>query len=506
MKNESSLSKSDLTVILHHLAINGITNTTLAGSEPIKKLKGGLSRNTYLIKTTSGNFVVSIFRNYPLRFFKANSPSLSHNFQHFLIKKNMPVPKLIGGLGKLRNSVFQLQTLASGSSIPPDKKHMEFLGESLSRLHIITSDFPLSLKEKILGRLHVLSRLFADQIFPGRQGRIAFLIFIKSLWQTCCGKEKIFPCGMIHGGIRLPNLLFYENGVTFLDFEGSHYAAYWRDIARPLGTLCFSSTSDNKYKFNSEKAASFLLAYHKNRPLTAWEIALLPGKALLFAERNILHEAAGAALAMQEKLAVMKAVEEGMNKMDLFQLLNVKKPASLPSLHISMARKTFSLRSFLTATFAQTMNHIGITTLRQLKEESLEWSNKFNHPITWDTYMKGGNGGWNRRGRDDARDAFRHAYAGAVSTFEAGSFLSALIGDARKLFSLKRKAEKKMDMHNNRVGREIGKKIRKIYAAEKIDDNTRRKAKDEIAHLANKSLLEGRLMILNNDTTGPAAI
>ncbi len=475
----------------------------LTAANFVKKLSGGTSRGTFLIDTTSGKFVISVFRRRKYQPIRVNSPEKSHKFQQFLYDNDMPVARLVGGLGVLQpsGSKFQIQQFIEGEYTEGlTAEQLAILGKTIAHLHITATGYKLPLKHKLHAHIHMAIRLVADFASPRRNGHIPVRSFLKTLAQIITLRSpSLYPAAMLHGGVRLPNLIINNDKITIIDFEGAHYAHLWRDIARPIGALCCDENRNSdqaEYKFNHDKAEAFLRAYHSIRPLTNDEIGITPGKALLFAERNITNDPASANMLLEERLAKLEAIEKGIAGLDIYKLLDIAgKQHASPG---SGGKKFLGLRLYLTEKYGRFMNKMGVTTLRQLKDESLELSNKFNHPVTWDPYMKGGKGGFNRRGRDDARDAFRHAYAGGVNSYEVGRWLSVLLGDIRKIFSEHNREEKRMDMYNNRIGREIGAMVKKHHKGK-----PRLEIKRIIALEANKSLANGELKILNTDIKGP---
>ena len=540
----------------------------------IKNLSGGSSRGTFLLSIEGKKYIISIFRKRVREPLRTNNPVNSHNFQKFLFDNNMPVPNLIGQPGFLDETgkFFQIQEFIEGTQPDiPTAKQMEILGSTLAKMHQISMDYmspppesrsdyrtihknksqdsPIISKENsgndnyklpFKSRIHNIGRLILDTMLPSRLAHISHETFTQCFIDLMKGKSPSpLPTAMIHGGVRSPNLIFKNDAVFFIDFEGAHYTSLWRDIVRPLGSMCCrieKNTKGEKIFILDEKLIlAFLKSYHLQRNLTPDEIIMLPSKTLLFAERSIKHDAANVELSLSEKIAKLNTTEEALKQIDFFKLLDVKKPVAYLGFRGASNMSLLGIRFILTALYARIANSLGFTTLRQLKDESLEWSNKFDHPITWDPYMKGGKGGFNRRGRDDARDAFRHCYAGAVSTYELGSWLSTMLGDIRKIISRQNKEAVKMDIYNNKIGRAIGKELRKIAKLpdsfpsspespdsrgissnspeitlefyEKNSGNDERKKsrqeiKQEIANKSHHAFLEGKFIILNKDVEG----
>ena len=107
------------------------------------------------------------------------------------------------------------------------------------------------------------------------------------------------------------------------------------------------------------------------------------------------------------------------------------------------------------------MSIFGITTRDELKKEAQVFSEKLGYPISPDALS----GELNAAGQGDVRDAFRHAYASAVLTYEAWASASYVFGDILgEKFGGNPEFLAKMDIDNNALGREVGNRIKKKYA------------------------------------------
>ncbi len=90
-------------------------------------------------------------------------------------------------------------------------------------------------------------------------------------------------------------------------------------------------------------------------------------------------------------------------------------------------------------------------------------------------------------GRNDASDAFRHAYWQALNTSIIGPYMTKLFSDAHESeVPEDEQNEKQMDLHNNAVGIEIG------------DDN-RDATDDELANLVLEALVNGKLIKIDDN-------
>ncbi len=100
-------------------------------------------------------------------------------------------------------------------------------------------------------------------------------------------------------------------------------------------------------------------------------------------------------------------------------------------------------------------------------------------------------------GVNDARDAFRHAYASAVMARDYGSLLADLAGEAWEALGLLHGypiEDSLMDLHNNEVGRDI---------ADQLDSKA---TNDQLAAAVKKALDDGKLILSPSNLTPRAPV
>ena len=96
-----------------------------------------------------------------------------------------------------------------------------------------------------------------------------------------------------------------------------------------------------------------------------------------------------------------------------------------------------------------------------VNKRTLEVTDRFQKHYNLETRDKKGNEYWNNE-----CDAFKHAYMQAYMTTIYGDFVANMAGLSHELegkISHQPKNEEKMDLHNNKIGREIGKSVKKDY-------------------------------------------
>ncbi len=94
-------------------------------------------------------------------------------------------------------------------------------------------------------------------------------------------------------------------------------------------------------------------------------------------------------------------------------------------------------------------------------------------------------------------DAFRHAYMQAYLTLRFKDSIAKFLGDTHEKEGNKKhnqsKKEEQMDLHNNKIGREIGNEINKEYKTTVNPDNDR--IKDIMARKVIEKMQDGKLIL-----------
>jgi len=249
-----------------------------------KGIAEGVSNSNWLIETTSGRFILTMYEH---RVEASDLPFFLGLLDH-LSAKGSPVPRTIhdragSAFRTIDDKAIALIEFLPGVSIDtPLPSQARAVGEALAGIHMAAADFPgerantmgLAAWRKLLGdcgqRLAEIDVGLPDMI--ARE-----LDFLDSEWPT------ELPRSVIHADLFPDNVFFLGSTLSgLIDFYFACTDALAYDVAICLNAWCF----EVDHSYNITKGQSLLAAYMAVRPLSAQERALLPmlarGAALRF--------------------------------------------------------------------------------------------------------------------------------------------------------------------------------------------------------------------------------
>ncbi len=240
-----------------------------------KGIAEGVENSNYLLNTTSGRFVLTLYekrtRLEDLPFFLA---LMEHVAQRGVVCP-LPVRGRSGSaLGRLAGRPAAIITFLDGVSVKrPGTEHCAGVGEALGRLHRATADFAgtranaLSVKGwrpliEAVGR-------DAERIAPGLIDDVmAELGVLEASW------PHDLPAGVIHADLFPNNVLYVGSEVSgLIDFYFAANDAYAYDLAIMIAAWCFEA---DHLSLNVTKARALIEGYERVRALDAAERAALP--------------------------------------------------------------------------------------------------------------------------------------------------------------------------------------------------------------------------------------
>lgn len=240
-----------------------------------KGIAEGVSNSNYLVETTRGRFVLTLYER---RIDEADLPWFLALMGH-LAGRGLPVPRPLADaqgrtLSRLRGRPAALVEFLAGVSLTqPQAAHCRAVGEALARLHLAGRDFGPP-RPNHLGP--AAARAIAndlgdrlDRLEPGLRDRIR-----RTLDQVERDWPGRLPTGVIHGDLFPDNVLFQGGQVSGLIdfyFAATDLLAYDLAVAR----TAWSFTPDGRH-FLPHHDAALLEGYAQVRPLAPDERAALP--------------------------------------------------------------------------------------------------------------------------------------------------------------------------------------------------------------------------------------
>ncbi len=239
-----------------------------------KGIAEGVENTNYMVQTTSGTFVLTIYEK---RVDPADLPFFLGLMEHLSARGvtcPLPVRDKNGNvLNELAGRHAVLITFLEGVwPKRPKVEHCRELGKALARMHIAGESFPLK-RANALG-LSGWRPLFdkfsarSEDICSGLHDLITSeLRFLEASW------PKDLPQGVIHADLFPDNVFFVEDRLSgIIDFYFACNDALAYDIAVCLNAWCFDANST----FEPAKGNALLDGYDSVRPLSAAERDAMP--------------------------------------------------------------------------------------------------------------------------------------------------------------------------------------------------------------------------------------
>jgi homoserine kinase type II len=239
-----------------------------------KGIAEGVENTNYLVHTTSGTFILTIYEK---RVDPADLPFFLGLMEHLSARGvtcPLPVRDSRGQvLNELAGRHAALITFLEGVwPKRPKVEHCLQLGKALARMHIAGESFALKRTNALgLAGWQPLFNKFSsrtEEICVGLRDLITSeLQFLELSW------PKDLPTGVIHADLFPDNVFFVDDKLSgIIDFYFACNDALAYDIAVCLNAWCFDSKSD----FDPQKAGALIDGYSSVRPLNAAEREAMP--------------------------------------------------------------------------------------------------------------------------------------------------------------------------------------------------------------------------------------
>jgi len=276
-----------------------------------KGIAEGVENTNYLLQTTSGNFILTLYEK---RVAREDLPFFLGLMEHLAAKGlSCPTPiKARDGqaLHELCGRPAVIVSFLNGVwPRRPTEKHCQQLGTALADFHLKGRDFQIKRTNNLsIAGWHKLveaTKARADEVSPGLAAAIVDeLAALDAAWPT---KLEI---GVIHADLFPDNVFFLEDrlsGLIDFYFACTDFLAY--DLAVCINAWCFEQNGS----FNVTKARLLVRSYNAVRPIPAAEMQALPilcrGSALRFLLTRLydwLNHPAGAFVKPKDPLEYLR--------------------------------------------------------------------------------------------------------------------------------------------------------------------------------------------------------
>ena len=257
-----------------HEAKSILKNFSLGELKKIQGIKKGIENTNYLLITTTGKFILTLFE----KRVKTKELPFFMNLMLSLNDRKILCPKPIKN--KNKKTLFQIKNRQAAicSFVYGKEKtnhtlsECQLIGKNIAKLHMVGKKIKLrrvnNLSIKSWIALNQSIKTKANKKIPNIYGFInTLLLDLKKKWPSQ------LPTGIIHGDLFPDNIFFNKTKFAgFIDFYFSCSDFLIYDIAICINAMCF----DKKIKFNKLKANALLKGYSSQRKISKKEFTALP--------------------------------------------------------------------------------------------------------------------------------------------------------------------------------------------------------------------------------------
>ncbi len=257
-----------------HEAKSILKNYNLGELKKIQGIKKGIENTNYLLITTTGKFILTLFE----KRVQAKELPFFMNLMLSLNDRKILCPKPIKN--KNKKTLFQIKNRQAAicSFVYGKEKNSHTLsecrsiGKNIAKLHMVGKKIKLhranNLSIKSWIALNQSIKTKANKKIPNIYSFInTLLLDLQKKWPSQ------LPTGIIHGDLFPDNIFFNKKKFAgFIDFYFSCSDFLIYDIAICINAMCF----DKKIKFNKLKANALLKGYSSLRKISKKEFTALP--------------------------------------------------------------------------------------------------------------------------------------------------------------------------------------------------------------------------------------
>jgi homoserine kinase type II len=251
----------------------------LGAMSRLSGIRAGIENTNYFVSTDRGEWVLTLFERLSFE----QLPFYLHLMKH-LAARGIPVPdpqtdSSGNPLHRLKDKpAAVVNRLAGDHQLAPDHHHCEQVGAMLARMHLAGQDY---------GRTQPNLRGLAwwtdtvPVVLPFLTPEQTMLITDELAFQQQVAGSPAYaglPCGPIHADLFRDNVMFeglpgHEKLTAFFDFYFAGVDTFLFDIAVCLNDWCAALDTGALVE---DRAAVFVAAYERVRPLAGSERRLMP--------------------------------------------------------------------------------------------------------------------------------------------------------------------------------------------------------------------------------------
>ena len=243
--------------------------------QSIKGAAGGIENTNYFVDTDQGQYVLTLFE----RLTAGQLPFYLHLMKH-LAARGIPVPDpVVNATGNILHVLkgkpaAVVNKLRGHSELLPTPAHCAAVGQMLAHLHLAGQDYPRQQPNlRGLGWWNETVPLVLPHLAPEQRSLILDELTRQNQLAASPAYRSL-PRGVIHADLFRDNVMF-DNGLLtgVFDFYFAGCDTFLFDIGICLNDWCINAETGTQ---DAARAAAFIDAYQRVRPLTGQESILLP--------------------------------------------------------------------------------------------------------------------------------------------------------------------------------------------------------------------------------------
>lgn len=251
----------------------------LGAVRSLRGITAGIENTNYFLTTERGEFVLTVFERLAFE----QLPFYLQLMKH-LARRGIKVPEPQADAGG--EILFELagkpaaivDRLRGGHQLAPDLFHCEQVGAALARMHLAAQDFPLY-QPNLRGLSWWTETV--PVVLPHLAPAQSELLTHELAYQQQLAASQTYaelPRGPIHADLFRDNVMFEglpgrEQLTGFFDFYFAGVDTWLFDLAVCINDWCVDLDSG---RLDEARAAAFVAAYERERPLSGAEHRLLP--------------------------------------------------------------------------------------------------------------------------------------------------------------------------------------------------------------------------------------
>ncbi|MDN3920694.1 homoserine kinase [Roseateles violae] len=245
----------------------------------LRGIKAGIENTNYFVSAEAGEFVLTLFERLSFEQLPFYLQLMKHLAARGLAVPDPQADEQGQILFELNGKPAALvDKLRGGHQLAPDVFHCEQVGAALARMHLAGQDFPLH-QPNLRGLAWWTETV--PVVLPFLAPEQAELISAELAFQQQLAASQThaeLPRGPIHADLFRDNVMFEglpgrEQLSGFFDFYFAGVDSWLFDLAVCLNDWCIDLDSG---RLDETRAAAFVAAYEKVRPLSGAEHRLLP--------------------------------------------------------------------------------------------------------------------------------------------------------------------------------------------------------------------------------------